>query len=141
MEYPTGFDSSTHRNKPICGVLALAMAAGVSYPVAHATARQALFDMNPRRKRFGGSTTVSSIDLALKRLGVRSLLVKIDGTYRLRDFVAQKAKPGVMYLVRVPGHIMTLKDGMLLDQEKLISVSQYKNRKLTHFWRIQGRGW
>lgn len=69
MDYPAGFFGSYHSQKPICGVLAVAIAAGVTYDVAHEGCKRHL----PKdRQRFGGKTYDFQRISAMNDLGVTS---------------------------------------------------------------------
>jgi hypothetical protein len=143
MEYPEGFFSSYHSQKPICGVLAVALAAGVSYDIAHEHCKATMHILYPKRQRFGGRTYSNQRELAMDRLGVK---------YEKTEFVTKRPKlvdivktfePGVMYHVVTAGHIQTIKDGILVDQgvkEKVENCPQAKKR-VKHIIKIIGRGW
>ncbi len=140
MDYPVGFDSSIHARKPICGVLATAIVAGVSYPVAYAAIRRALFTLYPSRKRFGGRVSLKMIEYALDGLAVRYAKTKILSGTRLHILVPT-LKRDTTYLIRVPGHIMTVRNNAVLDQQKHLNFLLFKNRKVTHVYEITGKGW
>lgn len=142
MDYPVGFDHSKYSRKPICGVLSVAIIANVSFDVAHAALKNAMKVCLPHRKRFGGSINLAMYNLALDGLAVKYVRKNVVGTLRLSRFAQVYAKPGVLYAVRVPGHIMTMRDGMVIDQHKHLHWSQLKSdRKVTHYYEILGKGW
>ena len=142
MEYPVGFDSSTMNNKPICAVLALAVVCGVSYDVAHATCKTALFELYPNRKRFGGGTTLRINDLVMNRLGVKFERHDISKNriLRLHDLVP-RLKRDTLYLVRTPGHIQVVMNNAVMDQHQHVNYLLRKNTKVTHWYEILGKGW
>ena len=143
MEYPEGFYSSYHSQKPICGVLATAMAAGVSYDVAHAACKDAMHIVFPKRQRFGGVTYEPQLDLALTRLGVKfEKTVYASQAPRLIDLVAT-LESGVMYHVITPKHIQTIRDGMLIDQGRLQPVADciQAKKRVRYIRKIIGKGW
>lgn len=143
MEYPEGFYYSYHNQKPICGVLAVALAAGVTYDVANAACRDAMKVVEPRRQRFGGKTLTSQRELAMKRLGVK---------FERTDYVSQRPKvidviktfePGVIYQVVYCQHIATIRDGYLIDQHKheRIETLACANKRVKEVTKIIGKGW
>lgn len=141
--YPEGFFSSYHSQKPICGVLAVALAAGVTYDVAAAALKQAMHDCDPKRQRFGGWTKPSWQNIALARLGVKFEETVIKSRKPKLIDAIKDFEPGVIYLVCTPKHIQTIKDGILIDQGKLAPVatcSQAK-RHVNRIVKIIGKGW
>lgn len=143
MEYPVGFDQATYRKKPICGVLAMAMVCEVSWQVAHAACRQAMIDVNPHRKRFGGITNLEQLELVMSRQAVKFQKHDMTGKriLRLHDFVCYYSKPDITYLVRTPGHIMTVRNHCVVDQARSCNFLLRKNTKVTHWYEITGKGW
>ncbi len=141
LDYPTGFDKETMSNKPICGVLAMAIVCEVSYDVAHAACKKALFELFPYRKRFGGATNLRINDIVMSRLAVKFERHNVKGMLRLHDWVRRYTKPGVTYLVRTPGHIMTVRNHAVIDQHKHNNFLLCQNRKVTHWYEIKGKGW
>ena len=142
-KYPEGFFSSYHSQKPICGVLAVALAAGVTYDVALAACRDAMKVVHPSRQRFGGKTSAPQRELAMKRLGVK---------FERVDYVAKRPKlidvikdfePGVLYHVCTPGHVQTVKDGILVDQGRMLPVAlcPQAKKRVSEVTKIIGRGW
>ena len=142
MEYPAGFDSATMRNKPICGVLAVAIAAGVSFDVAFAACKR---NMPAHRQRMRGSTYQPQRDQALKELGVKfHIFGKLEVEHlSVMEFCRKAEGNGLTYLLEIRGHIMTLKDGRLIDQHINKPWREYHHRqiKLKRVVRIDGKGW
>ena len=144
MEYPSGFKAEIHAKKPICGVLAVAVCAGVSYDVAHATVRKATFDRMPSRQRFGGRTYLRDLKTAMSRLGVKlSETIKVNAPMTVERFANDVAKPGISYLLNVPGHFVTLRDGVVIDQGQCLPVQLHKckQRQVKKFVAVLGKGW
>lgn len=141
--YPEGFDATQDKNRPICGVLAVAIAAGVSFDVAFAACKR---NMPKHRQRMRGSTYKEQRDAALKELGV-----KFNARFRCNDihtfsvlqFCEMHANDGFVYLLEVRGHVMTFRDGCIIDQGKYIPWQSYaKPRiKLKRVVKIIGKGW
>src|SRR6476661_568883 len=122
FKYPEGFFSSYHSQKPICGVLAVALAAGVTYDVAHEHCKQAMKDLYPTRQRFGGRTYTNQRELAMKRLGVKFERTDIVAKApRLIDAI-KEFEPDTLYQVVYAKHIATIRNGFIIDQHKLIKV-------------------
>jgi hypothetical protein len=141
VEYPSGFDSSIHAKKPICGVLAVAIAAGVSYDVAHATMKKIAYEKG--RKRFGGRTNRSWQHEALRRLAVKFTFKRIEGNMTLRKFIENHAERDKVYIAHVRGHVMILKNNCLTDQNKSRNYLLTKNmqQQILDYTRIDGKGW
>ncbi len=143
MEYPEGFFASYHGQKSICGVIATAMAAGVTYDVAHAACKQAMHDVFPKRQRFGGITYEPQIDLALARLGVKfEKTVYVSDAPRFIDLIAT-LEPDVTYHVVTPKHIQTVRNGMVIDQSRHTPVanSPHAKKRVRYIRKIIGKGW
>jgi hypothetical protein len=142
--YPEGFYSNYHSQKPICGVLAVALAASVTYDVAHEHCKQAMLDLYPSRQRFGGMTYTNQRELAMKRLGVKFERTDIVAKRpRLIDAV-KTFEPGILYQVCYKKHIATIKDGYIIDQHKLILVEMALDcakSRVREITKIIGRGW
>lgn len=136
LKYPDGY-TGTSRD-PHCGVLAVAICAGVSFETAwdifksYRTPRQ--------RARWRGATNWQERDLALLQL-------KVDyGTLAVRRqtllaFVRDVAKPGETYMVRVRGHVVTVRDGMVIDQTACAPASKHPSRRkfILRVTRITGK--
>lgn len=140
--YPEGFDQSTMHNKPICGILAVAIAAGVKYDVAFAACKR---NMPAHRQRMRGSTYDSQRDKALSQLAVKFTVYDKDKVrhYSVLDFCANNADNGVVYLLEIRGHVVTLKNGFIIDQHACVPWQQYKHPriKLKRVVQIDGKGW
>lgn len=143
MKYPDGFFSSYHSQKPICGVLAVALAAEVSYDVATASCKQAMHDLYPSRQRFGGKTYENQIDLALERLAVKfEKTAFITHKPRLIDLV-KTFEPDTLYHVITPKHISCVRNGQLVDQAGLgpIDICPFAHKRVRYIRKIIGKGW
>lgn len=144
MEYPCGFVKEVHSRKPICGVLAVALCAGVSYDVAHAAVRKATFDANPSRQRFGGRTYLRDLKTAMTRMAVKlSPTIKVTQPMTVQRFTDDVAKPDITYLIQVSGHFMTLRNRILVDQSYNVPVELHKRRRsqVIKFVAVLGKGW
>ena len=129
IEYPNGFSQPEMSRKPICGVLAIAVCASVDYQVAHAACKR---NMPNHRQRFRGATFPTQQLKALDELAVRYVQVLVQG-WRLCDLIRERFEPGVLYMVTVPGHVVTVKDGFVCDQGgiKHWSVSKSAGRSVS----------
>ena len=130
-----------------CGVLAVAIMAGRPFEEAW----DAIKSRSRKRGRWQGGTTHSERVTLLKAWGIPHRTVYHSPMARrgyikpagyddmlpictLETFAKRYAKPGVTYMLRVSGHIVTLRDGMVIDQGYAGPVSGYFRRrsKVTH---------
>jgi hypothetical protein len=136
MRYPDGY---TPRREPHCGVLSVAIAAGVTFERAW----NVLKPMQAKPSAWRGRTYRYDRIAALKALGVSftenlcipaPLMRGLHPDYlRGQGYVprctiatfARKAKPGVTYSLSVAGHVVTLRDGMVADQNGIAPAAQH----------------
>ncbi len=111
MDYPVGFFGSYHSQKPICGVLAVAIAAGVTYDVAHEACKRHLAK---GRQRFGGKTGDNQREQAMRDLGCTIESVNLRGNLRS---VIEQLEPGQTYNIVYARHVVTVRDGFVIDQQ------------------------
>lgn len=104
---------------PFCGVLALAVFAGITFMEAWDHLRIE----GERNGRWKGGSNVMQREAILKRLGVPFEEVETPRPMRLETWARRYAKPGALYMVRMRGHVVTVKDGHILDQNGLRPVS------------------
>jgi hypothetical protein len=143
FEYPQGFFSSYHSQKPICGVLAVAIAAGVTYDVACQTLTDAMKKVHPDRQRFGGKTSIPQRNLALKMLGVKfEETCIVSKKPKLIDAI-KDFEPGAIYLVVTPKHVQAIRDGYLIDQGRLqrVELCPQAKKHVSNIIKIIGKGW
>lgn len=141
MEYPTGFSSELHARKPICGVLSLAICAEVSYEVARATMKA---NMAAHRRRFGGRTSDSQRERAMRALAVKFDRVEVQGSISLNEFCLKVMKPGITYMVSSKGHVVTVRDGRVVDQRENVHhwlISKNVRMRIVRYWIMNGKGW
>lgn len=126
MEMPAGFDPEYHKNKPICGVLAVAICANVSYDVAHARCK----DNQPSHcKRFRGTTYFTQRKAALSQLWVR--FTELDYKHlSVMEFCMFKEGDNFTYMLDIRGHCITFKDGLLIDQHGIVPWRKYKHPRI-----------
>ena len=148
LAYPDGY---TPRLEPHCGVLSVAMCAGVTFETAWATLESVII----RKTRGGwkGATTGAERVAALTILGVphvtrrhvpASRFQRLPPDYveenrlapgcTVAGFAARHAKPGVTYMIPVSGHVVTLRDGLVADQCGIAPAakSHIGKRRVTH---------
>ncbi len=142
MEYPAGFDPSRDSNRPLCGVLAVAIAAQVSLPVAWEACKR---NMPSHRQRMRGSTHSSQRDAALSQLAVKFYVFGKKQVEHLSviEFARKAEGNGLVYILEIRGHAMTLKNGFIIDQHRCVPWQQYHHPrvKLKRVVRIDGKGW
>lgn len=108
-----GFTGPSYQ--PCCGVTAVATCAEVPFPIVF----EHMKHVGGRTEGWKGRTIDTARENALKHFGVQ---------YEKRDFQKEKvfvqfwqwafqyAKPGVTYMVNIPGHVVTFKDFHIIDQ-------------------------
>lgn len=113
MSRPLDQKPADYRFGGNCGVLSIAMCANVSFEKAWAACRM-------RKGSKGGTTHYQRVQ-ALKALGVRfeepALYARKAVT--LRTFVRDWTVPGVTYSITLAGHVVTVQDGIVMDQQSV----------------------
>jgi len=128
IDYPDGYQPG-----PICGVLSTAICAGVSFYAAHAWFKAR------KGAKWKGSTTVSVRDEALKHFGVKFETKRWTRPRpTVKTFAAKHAAKGATYMLRVRGHVVTLRNGWVLDQHEraVACLHDRRNCIVTHSTRI-----
>lgn len=124
MKYPRDFTVELTR-KPICGVLSVAMIAGVSF----AKATQAIKDnMLPFQKRHGGKTYHDQRLGALSDLGVRYRDIKVE-KMTLARCIHEHCHPGRTYMINTSSHVVTYRDGEVADQNEISHIRDHSSRR------------
>lgn len=143
-EYPCGFKQPFHSKKPICGVLAVALGANVSFDVAHAACKASMHKLG-LGKRFGGRTYMRQLIDALNGFGVQHELTSISGHASLRELVSNGViDPAKHYIIQIPGHFFTLKNGCVIDQARNnepLEGHNFNRNKVKSFLEIKGKVW
>lgn len=144
VEYPAGFKSPFHKRKPICGVLAVAIAANVSFDVAQAACKASMHKLYPNRKRFGGRTHSRQLLDAMRGFGVDFDFSAITGNLTVGNAI----KEGLLdldahYMIWVKGHVFTLKAGYVIDQSRNEPYQDCNmlRMQLRKFALIKGKKW
>jgi len=126
IEFPDGFVPEQHRHLGCCGVLAVAMLADVPFQ----TAWDALLSLQPRPKRWRGGTTHTQRLKALALLGVATESAQGLPRRTLATIVRSTLlEPGVTYMVRVRGHVVTVRNGIVVDQAGALPIAQHPSRR------------
>jgi len=142
--YPDGY--AAPQREPHCGVLSVAICAGVSFERAWAACAA---NLRKRRGPWRGETYAFERREALQDLGVAfdertyvpsSLLRRCTADYaerkglaercNLASFAKRHAKPGRTYMVQVRGHVVTLRDGIAIDQHQAAPVAEHRAARM-----------
>lgn len=121
---------------PCCGVVAVAVVAGISQskaeqllraevPASHATGR---------RRRFTGGTNKDQRSRVLTKLGIKHHgfypFVKLGmKTVNLTTYVTKWCAPGRTYMIITNRHVVTVRDGAVCDQSGVAPVWKHWTRK------------
>lgn len=114
---------------PVCGVVAVAVAAGVSFATAwgllgqlHDADVRGFRDKGNRRRVWRGETTFTDRACALFSLGVRwrHELMNVPTKFFVWD--RDVARPGVTYVVSLGRHVVVYRDGLTLDQNGVVDA-------------------
>lgn len=135
MQYPSDFTEEM-RKQGICGVLAIAVAAGVTMAEAHDACKR---NLTPEQKRHVRRTFDPQIAAALRDLGKEVTDYPIARRQTLRGWVADQMPPYETLLVFVSGHVMVVRDGLVLDQVACDFTPAHpaSRRFVTQVWKIR----
>jgi hypothetical protein len=126
MQYPADFTADLKR-KPICGVLSIAIIAGVSFAKATETVKKNLM---PYQKRHGGKTSHEQRLKCLDVLGVKYREVVLGVRRRnLRTSIALYCKPGKTYMINTTSHVVTVKNNIVCDQVEVTNIDKHGSRR------------
>ncbi len=124
MQFPVDWTEDLVR-KPICGVLAVAVVAGVTFKKATLAIKA---NMLPHQKRHGGKTYHEQRLGALRDLGIKFHDQMWDKV-ALNRFITGAAQPDTMYMINVTGHVIVYKDGFVIDQRGKVPYEEYPNKR------------
>jgi hypothetical protein len=115
----------TRINAGCCGPFALHVATGLPYGTIMATMEQLL----GKRKSWQGSAWMNELTTTLEALGVPYE----RPTWPVRQMVLEVAWPERAYerwplILHIPGHYVTLFDGLLIDQTAALPPYEHHNR-------------
>jgi hypothetical protein len=131
----TLFTLASLKDGPNCGVTAVAIAAGVSLDEAMAVIRK----IKGKSRRWKGGTLHKDRILALEHFKVAHKAYSLKDRRKLYTWARDRAEPGKLYMLRVTGHVILLKDGWCMDQSgpRRIEAFRCRNRFLTHVVEIE----
>jgi len=132
IEYPDGMVY----NLPNCGIVAMATCSGKPYEHTREWFRRRM----KARGNWKGRTYHTQYSEYLRECGVwfkHSKCEKGD-VPTLMTFVTLRATPGRLYAVRVSGHVMTCRNGWVMDQIQRCPVGEHysRRRRVTDYWEI-----
>lgn len=126
MQFPADWTEDLVR-KPICGVLAVAVIAGVTFKEATLAIKA---NMLPHQKRHGGKTYHEQRLGALKQLGVEFHdQLRLDRITLNHWLCSSNPISGTMYMINVTGHVIIYKDGFVIDQRGKVPYEEYPNKR------------
>lgn len=118
MYYPSDWKEELAR-KPICGVLAVAVVADITFEEATNLVKK---HMLPHQKRHGGKTYAEQRLGALDDCGVKYMPINVKRQTLLRFL---RDNPEGTYMIEVTGHVVTYKDGLVIDQSEIAPVEEH----------------
>ena len=124
MNYPSDFTEDM-RKQGICGVLAIAVASRVTLAEAHAACARNLM---PHQKRHVRRTPDDQIFACLREFG-RTVTEVPAQRQTLRKWVDQCSQPNETYLVFVSGHVLLVKNDVVLDQHCLAHYDEHTSKR------------
>lgn len=129
LALPSGLTSRT-----FCGVCAVATVAGIPVSKAEQLLRAAI-RFSPRTK-WTGSTSTAQRAHVLTQLGFKlsqhytfTKEGRGKGQVTLTSWVRDWAAPGRTYLVVVTGHVVVVRDGMVLDQTGIHPAAKHRSAR------------
>lgn len=118
MYYPVDWQEELAR-KPICGVLAVAVVANITFAEATDLVKK---HMLPHQKRHGGKTYAEQRYGALNDCGVKYMPLNVKRQTLLRFL---RENPEGTYMIEVTGHVVVYKDGLVIDQSQIANVEEH----------------
>ncbi len=125
MNYPSDFTEDM-RKIGICGVLAIAVATDSTMAEAHAACARNLM---PHQKRHVRNTYDGQIENSIKELGKQVFTVetpKMNLARWEREYGPERNRTYVLF---INGHVMTYRNGDLMDQEANCSIYEHPRRR------------
>lgn len=114
-----GFSESM-RSKPVCGIVAVAVCANVSFQESEAMARATF-----KGKRFTGAMADEQIRECLANFGVTYRHHLPERKMALKTWLNMYAKAGVTYMFFVSKHVITVKDWVITDQNATARIEDH----------------
>ncbi len=123
-EVPVGMSmpEGTPGGLPNCGIVAIAVLAGVSYA-------EALAAFPKRNGHWKGRTTTGARRFALFNLNREVDEHEWTPRMTLQRWMDEHATPGVTYFIRTSGHAQTVRNGHVIDQKGMVPISEYWGRR------------
>jgi hypothetical protein len=113
------------RGMPNCGVVACAIAAGVSYNHAWNVAKKVLGKSN----HWKGRTSYWNRRKILHQLGVKVVPVPIYKRVQVRNWMERHAEKDILYMVKTGSHVMSVLNNNVADQFYSGHISNYPGAK------------
>ena len=108
------------KNGPCCGVVAVAVVAGISQAQAEKMLRA---EMPSHRSRWTGGTNKDQRNKVLAKLGIKFtskyVFTVVNGNLKrttLAIYVREYTAPGRTYMLVTNHHVVTVRDGIVIDQ-------------------------
>lgn len=114
LEYPSGFEDTSFRKRGCCGILAIAMATGVSFERARKACKAGML---PHQKRMGVRTYYRQRMNALWMLGVKTASVYNCDMGSVEYWIKNHAKLDTNYIISIRGHTMSYRNNAIGDQK------------------------
>lgn len=124
MDYPSDFTEDM-RKQGICGVLAIAVASKRTLADAHEACKRHLM---PHQKRHVRRTYDEQIIASIEGFGRRVEELPVV-RQNLRKWVDTCSQPNETYVVFVSGHVLTVKNDMVLDQAALDHYNDHPSKR------------
>jgi hypothetical protein len=125
MKYPSDWKEELSK-KPICGVLATAVAASVTFEKATDAIKRSLM---PWQKRHGGKTYPEQVAEAMNKLGVNYTQLPQPERMTLHKWHSLYAMPNVHYMVWTSGHVVTVQNAYAMDQYEIAHIDEFGPRR------------
>jgi len=122
VNYPIDFTEDMRR-MGICGVLAIAVSSNVTMAQAHAACER---NKMPHQKRHVRRTYDEQIIKSIQDFGYLTQEVPVE-RQTVRKWVSTSGSG--TFLVFVSGHVLTVRNGMVLDQEAHASADVHPARR------------
>jgi hypothetical protein len=132
MERGISIPADYSKARSDCGVLAVAIATGVSYAKAwdalRFIAKQGFLRGRPCR-RFTGGTNTSERQFIMARFGLEFYVHYSERRQTLQTLVTTRLDSRKRFMVRTTKHVQMVKDGHVTDQRGTVPIRLYWGRK------------
>lgn len=110
---------------PICGVVAIALAANIPFTQAWELTKLRMSSPN----RWRGRTTLKQRVRLLDVLDVPYEAVNLPRRMTLKTFVENHTRRDVTYKVTVTGHVVTVRNNAVADQNGVFNILLHRSRR------------